>query len=63
MAVKHNVTVSIHPPVRRPNATQRHAALAAAIAGQQQNLKREAAERRAKRASDDDRRGQPQATT
>ncbi len=50
MAVKHKVSVSIDPPTYRPTATQRRAALAAAIAGQQQTLKREAAERRAKRA-------------
>ena len=63
MTVKHKVTVSIDPPPRRPNATQRRAALTAAIAGQQQNLKREAAERRAKRARDDTQRGQAEATS
>jgi hypothetical protein len=52
MAVKHEVSVSIDPPTYRPTATQRRAALTAAIAGQQQTLKREAAERRAKRARD-----------
>jgi hypothetical protein len=62
MAVKHKVTVSIDPPTRRPNATQRRAALTAAIAGQQQNLKREAAERRAKRARDDAQHGHAEAT-
>ena len=53
MAVKHNVSVSIDPPTHRPTATERRATLTAAIAGQQQTLKREAAERRAKRARDD----------
>ena len=53
MAIKHKVSVSIDPPTYRPTATQRRAALTAAIAGQQQTLKREAAERRAKRARDD----------
>ncbi len=50
MAVKHKITVSIDPRTRRPTPTERRAALTAAIAGEQQNLKREAAERRAKRA-------------
>jgi hypothetical protein len=63
MAVKHKVILSIDPPIRRPNATQRRAALTAAIAGQQQNLKREAAERRAKRAGDDAQRGHGEATS
>ena len=53
MAVKHKVSVSIDPPTYRPTATQRRAALTAAIAGEQQTLKREAAERRAKRVRDD----------
>ena len=50
MAVKHKITVSIDPHTRKPTPTERRAALTAAIAGEQQNLKREAAERRAKRA-------------
>ncbi len=51
MAAKRNLTVSIDPRTPRPStATERRAALAATIAGEQQRLKREAAERRAKRA-------------
>ncbi len=50
MAVKHKITVSIDPHTHSPTPTERRAALIAAIAGEQQNLKREAAERRAKRA-------------
>lgn len=53
MAAKHKVTVSVDPPTHRPTAIERRAALTAAIAGQQQTLKREAAERRAKRARGD----------
>jgi hypothetical protein len=63
MTVKHKVAVSIDRPTRRPTATQRRAALTAAIAGQQQNLKREAAERRAKRARDDTQPGHADATS
>jgi hypothetical protein len=48
MAVKHKVTVSIDKQAPRPTAVQRRAALTAAIAEEQQELKREAAERRAK---------------
>lgn len=50
MPVKHKITVSIDPHTHSPTTTERRAALTAAIAGEQQNLKREAAERRAKRA-------------
>ncbi len=50
MAAKHKITVSIDQPTQRPTPTEQRAALIAAIAGEQQNLKREAAERRAKRA-------------
>jgi hypothetical protein len=58
MAAKNKVTVSVDRPTLRPTPAERRAALTAAIAGQQQTLKREAAERRAKRA-DDDGKGQP----
>ncbi len=50
MAVKHDAAVSIDRHAHRPTPTERRAALTAAIADEQQNLKREAAERRAKRA-------------
>jgi hypothetical protein len=64
MVVKHKVTVSIGRPTYRPTATQRRAASVAALASQQENLKREAAERRAKRARDEARPGHdlPQST-
>lgn len=49
MAAKHKVTVSIDPKAHRATPLERRAALTAAIAGEQQDLKREAAARRAQR--------------
>jgi hypothetical protein len=49
------VTVSGDLPKHRPSATERRAAMTAAIATKQQDLKREAAERRAQRAQRDSR--------
>ncbi len=63
MAAKRNVTVSNDLPAHRSTASERRAALTAAIAGQQQNLKREAAERRVRRAADVARAGDAQPTS
>jgi hypothetical protein len=53
MAAKNKVTVSTNLPNYRASLTERRAAMTAAIANEQQGLKREAAERRAKRARED----------
>jgi hypothetical protein len=53
MTVKHKVTVSVDPPKHLPSSTERRAAMAATLATEQQELKREAAERRDKRARED----------
>ncbi|MGO9902464.1 MAG: hypothetical protein ACLP0J_22890 [Solirubrobacteraceae bacterium] len=50
MAVKHKITVSVDSHTHWPTPTERRAAVTAAIAAEQQNLKREAADRRAERA-------------
>jgi hypothetical protein len=49
MAAGQKMTVSVELPRHRLNSTERRAALLAAIAGEQEQLKREAAARRAKR--------------
>ncbi len=54
MAQKHKVRTSTQRETYRLTAQERRAARLAGIAGQQQDLKREAAERRAKRAQRDD---------
>ena len=53
MAARQKMTVSVELPRHRLSSTERRAALLAAIAGEQHQLKREAAERAAKRAGRD----------
>jgi len=58
MAVRQKMTVSVELPRHQLSSTERRAALLAAIAGEQHQLKREAAARRAaKQASRDAEKG------
>lgn len=57
MAVRQKMTVSVELPRHALTSTERRAALLAAIAGEQHQLKREAAERAAERAVRDAEKG------